>query len=284
MISLAYIGGMGLMASPAAIHLSNSSVAKVLSVHDRGTQSSRHEEARAAWITHGAQMYRTLSDTITAQPVDGVVICCGKNGDDLPLLSEVCRKLRPRGEQAPFILHLSTVSANFVRAAHQYCNRFNIDYANYPLTGGPLGAQAGGASDKGMLILASGNGALYHRLLPFLSVIGKPKYFGADVTKGTESKLIGHFLVYNGLLGISSALALHSEGFSQPLGSNNQVEYFDFLIQGAGGTRQWEIAARKGIANGIWDQGFLIPHAVVDALYAAQLCISRKLPRIILQP
>jgi 3-hydroxyisobutyrate dehydrogenase len=55
------------------------------------------------------------------------------------------------------------------------------------------------------------------------------------------------------------------------------------LNGGAGGTRQWELALRKGIEDGAWDAGFSIPHAVVDAIYAAQLALDRGLPRFAIQ-
>ena len=39
--------------------------------------------------------------------------------------------------------------SGFVKAAHKYLSAFGFDYGNYPLTGGPAGAESGS-----MLILA----------------------------------------------------------------------------------------------------------------------------------
>ena len=52
---------------------------------------------------------------------------------------------------------MSTVSAGFTVAAEAFCKGLDVGYVNYPLTGGPLGAQLGGGHPNGMLILASGD-------------------------------------------------------------------------------------------------------------------------------
>ena len=175
----------------------------------------------------------------------------------------------------PFVLHLSTVSAGFAQAAHGVLKTNGIDYVNYPLTGGPLGAE-----NANMLILASGSQAVYERLEPMLETIGNPKFFGTSVTAGAEVKLIGQLMVFNGLIGICSAAALKSECFHEALSGSEQAGFFDFLNGGAGGTRQWDVALSKGVRDDTWNQGFMIQHAVVDAIYAADLCRSRGLPAL----
>ena len=70
-------------------------------------------------------------------------------------------------------MHMSTVSAGFTVAAHAFCTQLGIGYVNYPLTGGPLGAQLGGGHPNGMLIQASGDQGLYERLEPTLKVLGR---------------------------------------------------------------------------------------------------------------
>ena len=165
------------------------------------------------------------------------------------------------------------------RAAHEFLSAVDIDYVNYPLTGGPLGAET-----AKMLILASGEQTIFQRLEPMLLAIGNPKYFGPGLTSGAEVKLIGQLMVFNGLLGISSAAALKSECFNEPLIGADQAAFFDFLNNGAGGTRQWDVALSKGLRDGIWDQGFMIHHAVVDAIYAAELCRERGLPATAIFP
>ncbi len=280
MLKLAYVGGLGMMAGPAATHLSEDESVQVVRIHDRNRPGEARDQYRKAWYAHGAVSVSTLDALIGEGDIDGVVVCAGKNGDDLPIISEISRLLAERCSKRAFILHFSTVSADFAELATQHCENKGIDYSNYPLTGGPLGAQLGGADPKGMLILASGQQALYKKLLPLLKKLGHPKYFGPSPSAGSITKLVGHHMVFNGLTGITTAAAIHAECFDQgKLGSEVQGEYLAFLNGGAGGTRQWDVALSKGIVNHAWAEGFGTQHAVVDAIYAARLAKENGLPR-----
>lgn len=285
MLKLVYVGGLGMMAGPAAIHLTPPETARVLRVHDRGSPGDQKVSFRLAWREHGAELVPDFDRLIGDGDLDGVVVCAGKNGDDLPIIARLTRLLQARSKGPVFILHLSTVSPPFVEAAVRHCRQAGIDYANYPLTGGPLGAMLGGADPKGMLILASGERPLYERLLPTLNKLGHPRFFGEEPAAGAVTKLIGQHLVFNGLTGISSATALHSARFNQHrIGGREQADYLGFLNGGAGGTRQWDVAMKKGVGEDGWDVGFNIRHAVVDAIYAARLAIDSGLPRFNVQP
>ena len=287
MLKLAYLGGFGAMASPAAKHLSADGPAQVIRVHDRGKVDAAREEKRQSWRDHGASLVSDLESLVGKGDLDGVVVCAGKNGDDLPLVSELIRRLRAvaPSQTRPFLLHLSTLSNSFVIAATEYAAENGVDYVNYPLTGGPRGAELGGADPQGMLILAGGNTELFEKLTPTLSRLGHPKYFGKQATAGTTVKLIGHLMVFNGCVAIASAAALYAEDFCQGvLAGEKQSEFFEYLNRGAGGTRQWDVALSKGIRQGIWDQGFLVKHAVVDALYAADAAREAGLSRLAISP
>ncbi len=278
-IKLVGIGAMGLMLSPSAKHLKADGPARFLRVHDRGAKDARREACREAWRAHGAEIVKDYGALIAGGDYDGVVICAGKNGDDRDIIRSIAPLMKKNKKGTPFILHLSTVSAGFSRTAFRFLKAAGIDYVNYPLTGGPLGAE-----NANMLVLASGSETIYARLEPMLKAIGNPKFFGDRVTAGAEVKLIGQLMVFNGLLGICSAAALKSECFGEGLSGPGQAAFFDFLNGGAGGTRQWEVALSKGVRDGVWDQGFMIEHAVVDAIYAADLCRSRALPALAIIP
>jgi 3-hydroxyisobutyrate dehydrogenase-like beta-hydroxyacid dehydrogenase len=278
-IKLVGIGGMGLMLSPSAKHLKSGGPARFLRIHDRGTKDDRRDLCRQAWQDHGAELVHDYETLVGDGNYDGVVICAGKNGDDCDIFSALVPCMQQKKKSRPFILHLSTVSAGFAQAAYDFLNTEGIDYVNYPLTGGPLGAE-----NANMLILASGNESIYSMLEPTLKTIGNPKYFGTSVTAGAEVKLVGQLMVFNGLVGICSAAALKSECFQEDLSGSEQAEFFDFLNGGAGGTRQWDVAISKGVRDNLWDQGFMIQHAVVDAIYAAKLCQERGLPALAVIP
>jgi len=284
MLKLAYVGGLGMMAGPAAVHLTPCDVAQVVRVHDRGSAGGLRDQYRAEWDRHGAARVDSFAQLVGDGDIDGVVVCAGKNGDDLPLIAELASLLMARCKDSPFILHLSTVSPDFAEAASRYCRDKKVSYANYPLTGGPLGAKLGGADPKGMLILASGDEALYQRVQPLLQKLGHPRYFGSSPSAGSVTKLIGHCLVFNGLVGIATGTAVHSEYFNgHQLGGDAQADFLTFLNGGAGGTRQWDVGMRKGVKESIWDAGFSIHHAVVDAIYLAKLTQKLGLPRFAVQ-
>ncbi|MEE8301271.1 MAG: NAD(P)-binding domain-containing protein [Candidatus Tectomicrobia bacterium] len=285
MLQLAYVGGLGLMAGPASTHLKPDGPANVLRVHDRGTPGEQKDAFRDGWRQHGAELVNTFEAVVGDGQLDGVVVCCGKNGDDVQIIAELARLLRARSSAQPFIMHMSTVSAGFATAAHAYCEQQGVGYVNFPLTGGPLGAQLGGSHANGMLILASGDQGLYERLEPTINVLGRPKNYGASVSAGAETKLIGQHLVFNGCTGICTGAALYAQCFANgAMGGPQQTEYFDFLNGGAGGTRQWDVALSKGVKDDDWSTGFNVKHAVVDAIYAAKLAQEKGLPRLSIQP
>ena len=278
-IKLVGIGGMGLMLSPTAKHLKPGGAARFLRVHDRGTKDERRDRCRQAWQDHGADLVGDYEGLVGDGDFDGVVICAGKNGDDCDIFRALVPLMQQNQKGRQFVLHLSTVSAGFAQAVYEFLSDGGIDYVNYPLTGGPLGAE-----NANMLILASGSKSIFDRLEPTLQTIGNPRYFGTSITAGAEVKLIGQLMVFNGLMGICSAAALKAECFQEELSGADQAEFFDFLNGGAGGTRQWDVAISKGVRDNTWDQGFMIHHAVVDAIYAAKLCRERGLPALAVIP
>lgn len=275
-LSLGVVGGLGLMASPMAVHLGDSKPARVLRYLDRGTVGGGREDARRDWVAHGAKPTSSMDALVGAgEDLDGVFVCAGKNGDDAPLIGRLA-SLLGQNSKDKFICHMSTVSTNFPTVAAKVCAKSGVQYFSCPLTGGPSGARAGT-----MLMLASGPEALFDKLLPTFESMGKPKFFGERIDAASEVKLIGHLMVFNGLMGITSAVATHAECFLQGrIGGAEQTEFFDFLNTGGGGTRQWDLFMRPGVKDGTWENGFLIKHATTDAIYAAQLCLDRGLSRL----
>jgi 3-hydroxyisobutyrate dehydrogenase-like beta-hydroxyacid dehydrogenase len=277
-LKLIAIGALGTMLSPSAKHLKNQEVTTYLRVLDRGGKGTQKDQRRQAWRDYGAKLVGNLQDLIGEGDFDGVVICAGKNGDDYHIFKELVSLLSV-SKREYFILHLSTVSCHFVEATHAFCAQAKIKYVNYPLTGGAKGAEAGK-----MLILASGDGDLYARLEPMLQCIGTPKYFGTNVANGAAVKLLNHILVFHGLLGISLAAVLHKNINHLAQLDQQQVEFFDFLNQGAGGTKQWDVALRQALANHHWHEGFAVRYAVIDILYTIALMLEKNLPAILVLP
>jgi 3-hydroxyisobutyrate dehydrogenase-like beta-hydroxyacid dehydrogenase len=278
-LKVGVVGGLGLMSSPMARHWTPDGPVQVVRVHDRGAPGKRRDACRQAWRDHGAELVPNLQDVTAFSDIDGVFACCGKNGDDLSIIASLAQSMTG-SERRPFLCHMSTVSAGFVSAAEKFCHQHSIDYVNYPLTGGPIGAEK-----ATMLILASGNPEVYERLRPALSKLGNPKFFGENLTAATEVKLIGQIMVFIGLLGICSAAAVHSECFQDGrIGGSQQSEFFDFLNAGAGGTRQWDVILSAGIRNDTWDAPFLLEYGAIDAIYAAHLALERGTSYLTVRP
>ena len=71
MVTLAYVGGLGLMAGPAGTHLKPDGPASVPRVHDRGTPGMQKDAFRAGWRTHGAELVSTFDALIGDGKLDG---------------------------------------------------------------------------------------------------------------------------------------------------------------------------------------------------------------------
>ena len=117
MIQLAYVGGLGLMAGPAT-HLKPDG-----STYSRARPRQtwgKAERCRASWKAHGAELVRTFEALIGDGKLDGVVVCAGKNGDDVRIIAELARLLQ-RAVTRSFIMHMSTVSAGFTSPRMPLC-------------------------------------------------------------------------------------------------------------------------------------------------------------------
>lgn len=273
-LKVGVIGGFGMMASPMSKHWRSNAHVQVVRVHDRRRTDERNVRVRESWKAAGVELVPDIASLYGSGELDGYFLCVGKNGDDLPILKELSRLVQTKpGKVKPFICHLSTVSVKFVNEATQYFSSIGVSYVNYPLTGGALGAE-----NATMLILCSGLREMFDRLYPALQLIGKPKYFGSRPSAAPEVKLMGHMMVFNGLVGICSAAAVHSVQFQQgEIGGQDQAEFFDFLNSGAGGTKQWEVALGNGVKGGHWDRFFSAKYGLLDAVYTAELMIDSGL-------
>jgi 3-hydroxyisobutyrate dehydrogenase len=152
MLRLVGIGALGNMLSPAAYHLGGVNRPGSFSrIHDRNPLNVNRQQRREAWLAHGADLVTSYADLIKDKDFDGIFICAGKNGDDVSIIREVVKLVNHQFNEGkkPFIVHFSTLSVEFVAAAFAACATNNIDYVNYPLTGG-----ANGAAKGTMLILA----------------------------------------------------------------------------------------------------------------------------------
>lgn len=279
-------GGIGLRGTMlGSAHKFSSGVespAFCLRAYRRGPSSDPAKCSReAAWgpDAHGAIWVESYDELLGEKgSLDGIIFCGCKNNDG-DVIKSLVPRMREQCTENPFFVHFSTLGVEFVLRATSFCREQGVSYANVPLTGGPAGAEAGT-----MLMLASGDRDLYQRMLPFYHAIGTPMYCGKGAADGAATKLIGHLLVFNGLLGVAAAVALHAEYFQKgELGGQAQSEFFDMLAcpPAAGASRQYEVAMRKMMEEpAVYDAGFFIDHAVVDSYYLLDFCIKRGLSKV----
>ena len=118
-LQLAYVGGLGLMAGPAGTSATDGP-ARVLRVHDRGNPGRREMPFARPGKPTALSWCCTFDALIGDGQLDGVVVCAGKNGDDVRIIAELACLLQARCSTPAFIMHMSTVSAGFTIAAHAF--------------------------------------------------------------------------------------------------------------------------------------------------------------------
>ena len=270
------IGALGHMLSPSVRFLQSDCI-RIHKYLDRQTDTPLKQQRRLAWQAYGAIAVSNI-EALCSEAIDGVIICAGKNGDDLELIRKLLILMRPK-HQSAMIIHCSTVSPMFVRHAHTAAQQAGHDYVNWPLTGGPKGAET-----AQMLILTSGPAWLFEKNQAWLKQIGQPKYFTDDLILAPRIKLLGHTLVFSNLMGCCVASQVYQTLGMPPIPSQKASDFFDFLNQGAGGSKQWEVALKIGVQQNNWQDGFLLAHAVIDAFYTVQMLIEASVSNIHIIP
>ena len=107
-------------------------------MHDRGNPGAQRDAFRASWKAHGAELVRTFEALIGDGKLDGVVVCAGKNGDDVRIIAELARLLQTRCD-TPSLCTCRPSALVSPSLRMPFCAQLGIGYVNYPLTGGPLG-------------------------------------------------------------------------------------------------------------------------------------------------
>jgi hypothetical protein len=92
-LKVGVVGGLGLMSSPMARHWTVDGPVQVGRIHDRRTRDTRRDECRQAWRDHGVELVSNLHDVTAFPGLDGVFVCCGKNGDGLSIIATLAQGL-----------------------------------------------------------------------------------------------------------------------------------------------------------------------------------------------
>ncbi|MGH9034481.1 MAG: NAD(P)-dependent oxidoreductase, partial [Acidimicrobiia bacterium] len=168
-------------------------------------------------------------------------------------------------ETAPFhavIVEMSTISPETARRLADQAAKAGVDYLDCPVSGGPVGAEAGS-----LAIWVGGSPDAFERARPVLEAIGDPAKLMrcGDVGAGLVVKLANNYLGAVGAAASAEALAMARAAGVDP---HLVVE----AVQGGTGAN-WQLAnlmPRKVLA-GDFEAGFKIAHMAKDLRIATEV-------------
>jgi 3-hydroxyisobutyrate dehydrogenase-like beta-hydroxyacid dehydrogenase len=237
--------GAGLMGAPM--------VARLIEAGHDVTVSSR-DPARLAdtgWRVVGSP----------EEAADGAEVVCSIVPDS-PEVMAVVESVLKTAAAGTVIVEMSTISPTTARELASRCAGAGVDYLDCPVSGGPVGAEAGT-----LAIWVGGDGAAMERARPVLEVLGRPdkiRHCGA-AGAGLAVKLANNFLGAVNAAASAEALALAREAGVDPA----------LVVAGVndGTGANWQLAnlfPRK-VLRGDFEPGFRITHMAKDLRIAAEV-------------
>ena len=237
--------GAGLMGAPM--------VARLIAAGHDVTVSSRNPArlADSGWRVVGSP----------EEAADGADVVCSIVPDG-PEVTAVVESVLKTAGAGTVIVEMSTISPTTARELASRCVGAGIDYLDCPVSGGPVGAEAGT-----LAIWVGGDAAAMERARPVLDVLGQPeriRHCGA-VGAGLAVKLANNFLGAVNAAASAEALALAREAGVDP----------SLVVAGVsdGTGANWQLAnlfPRK-VLRGDFEPGFRITHMAKDLRIAAEV-------------
>jgi len=132
------------------------------------------------------------------------VICL--NLADPKAVLETLEAMRPGLRAGQTVIDFSTVSPKAARAAAAIAAERGASYLEAPVTGSKNGAAQGT-----LLVMASGDRAVYERSRELLSVVAARTIYCGGAGAGSQVKLIGNALIAHMLVGLAQGLAVARE-------------------------------------------------------------------------
>ena len=196
-----------------------------------------------------------------AEAADGAEVVCSIVPDS-PEVAAVVDSALKTAAAGTVIVEMSTISPTTARELATRCGASGVAYLDCPVSGGPVGAEAGT-----LAIWVGGRAEAFERARPVLRVLGhadRIRHCGA-VGAGLAVKLANNFLGAVNAAASAEALALAREAGVDP---NLVVEAVS-----AGTGANWQLAnlfPRK-VLRGDFEPGFRITHMGKDLRIAAEL-------------
>ena len=195
------------------------------------------------------------------EAADGAAVVCSIVPDS-PEVTAVVDSVLKTAAAGTVIVELSTISPVTARNLAARCADAGVDYLDCPVSGGPVGAEAGT-----LAIWVGGDAAAMERARPVLEVLGQAdrlRHCGA-VGSGLAVKLANNFLGAVNAAATAEALALAREAGVDPA----------LVVAGVsdGTGANWQLAnlfPRK-VLRGDFEPGFRITHMAKDLRIAAEV-------------
>ncbi|HVW33184.1 MAG TPA: NAD(P)-dependent oxidoreductase, partial [Acidimicrobiia bacterium] len=166
------------------------------------------------------------------------------------------------------IVEMSTIAPATARRLSGRCAEAGVDYLDCPVSGGPMGAEAGT-----LAIWVGGLAEAMDRARPVLEVIGRPdrlRHCGA-VGAGLAVKLANNFLGAVNAAAAAEALALARDAGVDPSLAVEAVS------DGTGANWQLANLFPNKVLRGDFEPGFRITHMAKDLRIAAELAAEEGL-------
>ena len=195
------------------------------------------------------------------EAADGAAVVCSIVPDG-PEVGAVVDSVLKTAAAGTVIVEMSTISPVTARDLAGRCADAGVDYLDCPVSGGPVGAEAGT-----LAIWVGGDAAAMERARPVLEVLGQAdrvRHCGA-VGSGLAVKLANNFLGAVNAAASAEALALAREAGVDPA----------LVVEGVsdGTGANWQLAnlfPRK-VLRGDFEPGFRITHMAKDLRIAAEV-------------
>jgi 3-hydroxyisobutyrate dehydrogenase-like beta-hydroxyacid dehydrogenase len=196
-----------------------------------------------------------------AKAAEGAEVVCSIVPDS-PEVEGVVASMLETAAPGTVIVEMSTISPETARRLAGQAEKAGVDYLDCPVSGGPVGAEAGT-----LAIWVGGSAEAMQRARPVLEVIGDPAKLVhcGDVGAGLVVKLANNYLGAVGAAASAEALAM-----TRAAGVDPQL-----VVEAVGGGTgaNWQLAnlmPRKVLA-GDFEAGFKIAHMAKDLRIATEV-------------
>jgi 3-hydroxyisobutyrate dehydrogenase-like beta-hydroxyacid dehydrogenase len=195
------------------------------------------------------------------EAAEGAEVVCSIVPDS-PEVTAVVESVLKTAAAGTVIVEMSTISPATAKELASRCAGASVDYLDCPVSGGPVGAEAGT-----LAIWVGGDAAAFERARPVLEVLGQAdrlRHCGA-VGAGLAVKLANNFLGAVNAAASAEALALAREAGVDP------SLVVEAVNDGTGANWQLANLFPRKVLGGDFEPGFRITHMAKDLRIAAEV-------------